>query len=286
MIPVYNGAGYVGEAISSVLAQTLKPLECIVVDDGSTDATAAVVSEYGREVKYVYQENRGVSLARNRGAAEAVGDVLAFLDHDDAWLPHKLERQLAELRNGEAMLVICAMSITDASGVVTGERRLRATGNLAAGMLMFDGTEVPSCSSTGVIWKNAFHQLGGFDLRLGTSADWDLLFNAVIRGWLGYVDEPLVRYRVHGENMSRSVPAMEHDMLYAYRKAFADPRLPASLRDSRRRAYAQLYRMLSGSYNHAGDNRNALRTAVASLLNDPRPIAGEFRRFASRGVRK
>jgi glycosyltransferase involved in cell wall biosynthesis len=273
VIPVYNGERYVAEAIRSALGQSLPPVECIVVDDGSTDASAEVAMSFGEAVTYVHQENGGVSLARNRGAACARGEVVAFLDHDDVWLPDKLERQLALLCDSGAALVTCATILVTADGITVGERRLRPVRDLPTGMLMFDGTEVPSCSSTGAIWKSEFHLLGGFDLRLGTSADWDLLFHVAIRGRLAYLDEPLVKYRLHAGSMSRSVPATERDMLYAYHKAFADPTLPAALVSSRRHAYARLYRMLSGSYLQAGDTRNALRAALASAVRDPWPIA-------------
>lgn len=282
VIPVYNGENYLAEAIRSVLEQSYAPVECIVVDDGSHDNSAEVVRQFGSAVTYVFQENSGVSVARNRGATLAAGDLLAFLDHDDVWLSGKLERQVAALSEGAATLALCAVMITDAEGRAIGERRLRPRGDLPTGMLTFDGTETPSCSSTGLIWKAEFHRLGGFDPRLGTSADWDLLFRVLMHARLAYVDEVLAKYRVHGANMSRSVPKMEHDMIYAYGKVFADPRLPNDLRAGKRRAYSHLYRMLSGSYREAGDWPNAVRTGLASLLRDPRPVARSLLRRSTR----
>ena len=97
VIPTYNRAGTVGRAIASALAQTDQDREIIVVDDGSTDATAAVVARLGDAVRYVRQENRGVAAARNRGIREARGAYVAFLDSDDEWLPEKLDRQVTVL---------------------------------------------------------------------------------------------------------------------------------------------------------------------------------------------
>lgn len=285
VIPVHNGQQYVGEAIRSVLEQTLAPIECIVVDDGSTDGTAEVVRDIGGAVTYVFQANAGVSAARNRGASLASGTVVAFLDHDDRWLPTKLERQLAVLTGGETMLCLCAMTITDSAGRATGELRLRSRTDALTGLLMFDGSEIPSCSSTGVVWRSAFHEIGGFDTRLGTSADWDLMVRVLIDGRLGYVDDPLVRYRVHGANMSRDVGATERDMVIAHGKAFANPHLPRHLRARRRHSYAQLYRMLSGSYRDAGDLGNAVRAGMVSALSDPRPITGKLARVALQSAR-
>jgi glycosyltransferase involved in cell wall biosynthesis len=269
VIPVYNGELYVAEAIRSVLEQTHPVAECIVVDDGSVDATADVVTEFGDRVVYVRQDNAGVSIARNRGAALASGEFLAFLDHDDVWMPSKLERELEVLHAEQATMVTCAMLLVDGQGAAIGEHHMRIRGELLLGMLTFDGSEIPSCSSTGLIRRADFHRLGGFDPRLGTSADWDLLLNVLLRGNLSYIDEPLARYRVHASNMSRSVAATERDMRYAFRKAFADPALPASARRVRRVAYSGLFRMLAGSYLQNRDLLPALRTGVAALLCDP-----------------
>ncbi len=97
VIPVFNGANYVGEAIDSALAQSPVPCEIIVIDDGSTDDTPAVVGTFGPPVRYHRQENRGSSAARNLGAALATGELLAFLDADDLWASDKLALQLAAM---------------------------------------------------------------------------------------------------------------------------------------------------------------------------------------------
>lgn len=97
IIPVFNGARYIGEALDSVLAQTYDAMEVLVIDDGSTDETQTVVQRFGARVGYYAQPNRGSGAARNRGVELAHGEFLAFLDADDLWLPDKLERQLAVL---------------------------------------------------------------------------------------------------------------------------------------------------------------------------------------------
>lgn len=97
VIPCYNGAAYLREAIDSVLRQTVAPLELLVINDGSTDDSAEVAGSYGPPVRVVSQENRGLAATRNRGLDEARGDWVAFLDADDVWEPNKLEMQLAAL---------------------------------------------------------------------------------------------------------------------------------------------------------------------------------------------
>jgi hypothetical protein len=111
---------------------------------------------------------------------------------------------------------------------------------------------------------------GGFDPALSVSADWDLLFRMALAGDVAYVDEPLVRYRVHGANMSGDIAAMEQDMNRAFAKAFADPRLPQALRERKRYAYARLFRMLAGSYAQGGRRGTAVRTLATALWYDPR----------------
>lgn len=281
VIPVHNGAAYVAEAIRSTLAQTCPPIECLVIDDGSTDATPDVVRELGDHVRYERQDRAGVSAARNRGARLASGSLVGFLDHDDVWLPTKLERQLESLRDRAATLALCAVDVVDERGTVQVTKRLRARTDLLTGMLTFDGTETVSCSSAGLMRREELLRMGGFDPTLSMSADWDLLFRMLLAGSVAYVDEALVRYRVHGENMSRDIAAMEHDMAYAFAKAFADPRLPAALRERKRHAYARLYRMLAGSYADGGQRAAAIRTVAIALRHDPR-IARELRRGVHR----
>jgi glycosyltransferase involved in cell wall biosynthesis len=269
VIPVHNGAAYVAEAIRSALNQTRPPIECLVIDDGSTDATADVVRQFGDEVRYVRLDRVGVSAARNRGSQLAKGDLIAFLDHDDVWMATKLERQVETLNAESASLGLCAVQVVDEHGTVRRTLRLRAREDLLSGMLMFDGTETMSCGSAGLVRRDELMRMGGFDSLLSVSADWDLLFRLLLAGGVAYVDAPLVRYRVHGTNMSRNIAAMEHDMTYAFAKAFDDPRLPERLRERKRHAFGRLYRMLGGSYMQNGQRGHAVRALVLALRHDP-----------------
>ena len=109
VIPCYNAAPFLRETLDSVLNQTCPALEVIVVDDGSTDDSAAIAWSYGPPVRVIQQENQGESVARNRGMDEAQGEWVALLDADDRWLPQKLERQLAAL-GGASPDVVCVYS--------------------------------------------------------------------------------------------------------------------------------------------------------------------------------
>jgi glycosyltransferase involved in cell wall biosynthesis len=118
VIPVYNGERYLAEAITSVLDQTYKSFELIVVDDGSTDKSAAVVRSFTDDrIRYLYQSNGGASKARNLGVAASRGTVIAFLDSDDAWLPRKLERQVDYLASyKEVGAVYCWYEVLEPNG--------------------------------------------------------------------------------------------------------------------------------------------------------------------------
>jgi glycosyltransferase involved in cell wall biosynthesis len=269
VIPVHNGAAYVAEAIRSALSQTRPPIECLVIDDGSTDATPDVVRQFGDEVRYVRLDRVGVSAARNRGSELAKGGLVAFLDHDDVWMASKLEQQVETLNAQSATLGLCAMQVVDEHGTVRRTLHLRAREDLLSGMLMFDGTETVSCGSTGLVRRAELLRMGGFDSLLSVSADWDLLFRMLLAGRVAYVDAPLVRYRVHGTNMSRNIVAMEHDMTYAFAKAFSDPRLPEPLRERKRQAFGRLYRMLGGSYMQNGQRGDAVRAFMLAVRHDP-----------------
>ena len=126
IIPTFNRAAIVGRAIESALTQTYRDVEIVVVDDGSSDNTRAVVEAFGPSVRYFYQENAGVTAARNLAMRKSCGEFLAFLDSDDAWAPWRLESQLAALRcHPEAGLVWTDMTALDRDGRVIGDRYLR-----------------------------------------------------------------------------------------------------------------------------------------------------------------
>ena len=124
VIPTYNRVARLPDAIHSALEQTLVPLEVIVVDDGSTDDTAAACASFGSTVRYIRQANQGVAVARNRGAAESRGDLIAFLDSDDLWMPNKLEVGAAAFAADSAIgWLTTSYDVIDAQGSRIESRR-------------------------------------------------------------------------------------------------------------------------------------------------------------------
>jgi glycosyltransferase involved in cell wall biosynthesis len=275
IVPTYNHAAFLAQAIRSALEQTVPPWEIVVVDDGSTDATGDVLRSFGSGIKALRQANRGVARARNAGAALATGQLLAFLDADDAWLPPKLERQIAVLQaNPELGLVHCGVEEIDALGRSLRIRLDGLSGSVSTEMLLFRRGVILGGGSAAMIPKTVFDAAEGFDPSLSTSADWDLHFRIARRHSVGFVPAPLVRYRIHGGSMHSNVRAMEADMLRAYAKAFAEK--SPDLEGIRRQAYSRLHAVLAGSFFGVAQYRSCLRHTARSLLLSP----GNLERFA------
>ena len=271
VIPSYNAARYVGAAISSVLAQTAPDLEVVVVDDGSTDDTEAVVRRFGPAVRYHRQRHAGVAAARNRGLAESSGKYVGFLDADDTWLPHKLERQLGALQ-GQAAFRACYSShvVVDPELRPLGVQRSPRVASILEDLLLRGNVIGSIC--TVLCERELFTATGGFDPALSQCADWDMWIRLSLLTDFCYIDEPLVTYRQHGANMSRDIKLYERDSLLLLDKAFARPGLPAALRKRRPEAYGRMFLVLAGSYYHAGAFGEFLRCAGRSLSHDPRRI--------------
>lgn len=268
IIPNYNYARFLPQAVDSVLQQTYSRVEVIVVDDGSRDDSESVSAAYGDRIRWFRQENRGVSAARNRGASAAGGEYLAFLDADDYWLPTKLERQL-ELyrRDTELGLTHCGVEEFDNQGRLSARRLEGMEGWVARELLLFERAVILGGGSGLMMPRALFEEVGGFDERLSTSADWELFYRLASRRRVGFVAEPLVRYRIHGANMHGNLAAMERDMLFGYGKVFDDP--AAEVAPLRRRCYGNLYMTLAGSSFRAGRYAKAFAHACRSFWFAP-----------------
>jgi len=284
IIPTYNHAAFLSEALESVFAQTSHPLEIIVVDDGSTDETAEVLRAYEGRIRVLSQSNRGVAAARNAGAPLASGDLLAFLDADDAWLPAKLERQVARF-DGEPEIGLVHCGVAEVDGR---DRQLKARldgmeGWVSTEMLLFRRGVILGGGSAAVVRRAAFLDVGGFDDALSTSADWDLYYRIARRYPVGFVPEVLVRYRIHGGNMHKNLDVMRRDMLAAYSKVFSEQ--DPELQRLRRSAYGGLHAMLAGSFFRVGEYRRFARHAAASLASRPGQV-GYFAGYPVRALRR
>ncbi|HJU03919.1 MAG TPA: glycosyltransferase family A protein [Nitrospiraceae bacterium] len=162
VIPVYNAREVIGETIRSVLAQTWKEIEIVVVDDGSTDGSEEVIRPLGDRIKYVRQENGGVAKARNRGIAESSGPYVALLDHDDLWDPTKLEKQVSVLeRHPKIGMVVTDVARMDRTGSPIGLIGAGYDPSDTFARLFVQGY-IPTPSAA-MIRRTVFGAVGGFD---------------------------------------------------------------------------------------------------------------------------
>ena len=240
VIPTYNRAHILGRAIDSVLSQTYQPVEVIVADDGSIDRTPETVARYDRRVRYVRQNNAGVSAARNLGLREAQGEFIALLDSDDQWLPWKLELQVAAMRAfPEVGMVWTDMVATDESGasissaylrtmysaysrvdtsrVMAARARVAAFGVVGtepfAARQILSGDLFPYMllgnlvhTSTVMLRRERVKATGGFDESLRVSGeDYEFHLNTCYYGPVAFIDISSVRYRV-GANDQLTAP--------------------------------------------------------------------------------
>lgn len=268
VIPNYNYAQYVAEAIESALDQTYQNMEVIVVDDGSEDDSLKVLEKFGDRINVISKQNAGVSAARNAGVAASSGEYVAFLDADDAWLPKKIERQVECLESDpQRGLVHVGVLDINSDGSAREEHKLGLNGNVIESLLLFDRGGILGGGSGLMVPRRVFDEVGGFDIRLTTSADWDLCYQVARRYTVGFVDAILVRYRYHDSNMHGNIERMEADTRIAWEKAFdTDDKRILRLK---RQSYGNLHKVLAGSYLHNGEFGGFARNVLKSLWYRP-----------------
>jgi glycosyltransferase involved in cell wall biosynthesis len=201
VIPAHNAAAVIERALTSTRAQTHPPLEIIVVDDGSSDETASIVERFGAPARVIHQANSGPSAARNRGVAEARGRWIAFLDADDEWLPHKLERQLELLAAHPALRWCSCNGEVVRAGNVTGFQAPRRALDHLANQPYFDGYFQARCLGARIVTSGTLvdaellRRVGGFDESLWLGEDEDLWCRLTfVSPAVGFVREPCYRY--------------------------------------------------------------------------------------------
>jgi len=204
VIPAYNAEAHVGRAIESVLAQSRPADEIIVVDDGSSDATATAAQACGEQVRVIVQENAGAGAARNRGVREARSEWVAFLDADDEWLPEKLARQMEQLADHEGLDWTCSNFFEARQGepLQVARQAERARVLLSEGAYFATYFEAYAAgfyawTSTIVVRRRLLVEAGLFAENMGRAQDTDLWFRLAYRSpRIGYWPEPLAIYHL------------------------------------------------------------------------------------------
>lgn len=199
VIPAYNRAHSVCRSVESVLRQTYRPLEVIVVDDGSTDNTLEVIGVFGDLIKVVRQPNAGPSAARNTGVTHAKGEIIAFLDSDDTWKPEKLERQVRLMIAAGPRVPCCVCNAETIAGGRRGQNSFEIAGvvsGLAEGYWLNPADLIASrfllFNQVVAIWRAAFEKTGGFNEAMKILEDHDLAFRLSLLGPWAFISEPMV----------------------------------------------------------------------------------------------
>jgi glycosyltransferase involved in cell wall biosynthesis len=205
ILAVRNREGCVARAITSVLAQTYRALELIVVDDASVDGTRRVVESFGESVTLIAQAHAGVYAARNLGIRHARGELIAFIDSDDAWVPDKLAAQLPLMRRpevglvfGDTVHVTAPRSDAPRTGLTSFRVAPPARGRAAERFAWCNF--VPTC--TVLVRRTCLEEIGGFSEASALSADYLAWFRIALRHELDYVDRPVAEYTIHADGVS------------------------------------------------------------------------------------
>ncbi|MBN1514808.1 MAG: glycosyltransferase family 2 protein [Phycisphaerae bacterium] len=271
VIPTYNAGAFLQRAVDSVLAQTERIREIVVVDDGSTDDTADVVRSYGPAVRYVYQSNAGVASARNRGIREARGHWVAFLDADDEWYPWKNERQMAVLRaHPDLRWCACEGEVVNGSQVQANPLARRARRALHEHGFFpdyFAAAELGVFLHTGgmLVATDVLRDVGGFDTAFHGTEDADLWSRLALQNpAIGYVPDACYRYYADVQNSLSKNGLRTHYMLMSMAK-IADglAEHPARANTYRGFAQRQAFRLLVAA---AGGREEVSEAEVAAHL--------------------
>jgi len=258
IIPTYNRKAFVLEAVDSVLTQTYGDYELIVVDDGSTDGTGEALKRYGGRVRYAYQQNQGVSLARNRGLEIAHGEFIAFLDSDDLWLPKKLEIQVAFMdKHPEAE--IC---YTDEVWIRRGKRV-----NPKKKHAKYSGEIYPHClplciisPSSALMRRGLFAQVGTFDPHLPVCEDYDLWLRMASRVPIFFIPQRLIVKRGgHPAQLSQQRWGNDRYRVQALIKILEMGVLTPQMRELSIRELRSKCRVLINGYSKRGKKTEAQR---------------------------
>ncbi len=226
IVPIHNRAALIPRVLGSVYQQSHLPDEIIVVDDGSTDGVREKIINTFSDVTYLYQKNKGVSAARNRGIQQAKGKWIAFLDSDDEWLPNKLEKQIQALENSSSVKV----SHTNEVWMRNGKRINQLHKHKKQGGCIFKYC-LPLCvisPSSVIIHRSVFDSVGLFDTTLPACEDYDMWLRICARHKVQYLQEPLIiKHGGHADQLSHRYWGMDRFRIQALEKIILSNTLAA-----------------------------------------------------------
>jgi glycosyltransferase involved in cell wall biosynthesis len=262
IMPVLNGEQFIHPAILSVLNQSFKNFELIIIDDGSTDNTAEIVKSYSfdERVKYFYQDNTGLSGARNTGISLSQGDYVAFIDCDDIWYPKKIELQLKSMKkNPKAGLSFGWISYIDERDRFIGYKEYRIYNNFYENLIL--GNYVDN-GSVPLIKRECFDKIGYFDPTIA-GEDWDMWIRIAREYEFVCVNDYLVKYRIYSFSMSKNYKKMIEGLLTILNREFLYPAFP--INNIKRKAYAYRYFYSFGVARNLLEYKDAIKYLFKAL---------------------
>ncbi len=260
VIPTYNHGRWVTSAIQSVLAQTYSDFEVIVVDDGSSDDTRAVVEAWGDRIRYIWQENQGLSAARNTGIVAASGRYIGVLDADDMYEPEfmaTLVPRLAEVESADA--IYCGYRFVDHLNAPLPQREARVTAPERFYTALLDGNFLVPESM--LVRRACYEAVGLFDISLRACEDWDMWLRIAATHNVTCTDEVLTRHRILPGSMSTDPMRMLTSRLAVLNKHVGAEPVDANVGSAtQRRAYGRAYLGSTIEYLQAGNLNRAHRS--------------------------
>lgn len=235
IIPAYNHELYIEEALQSVINQTYKNIELIVINDGSTDGTAEIIEKFikinqDKNIRFVNKQNEGVCKTMNMGLAMSMGDYIALLASDDKWIENKIELQIAFMENNKNIGLVCSDAYLTKFNMDTNLKY----SDYKVGMDQYFKRGIQNCnmhevllarpfiaSITVMLRRKTFNEVGFFDEKL-RGEDTDMWLRVARKYPIGYINQPLVYYRMHGTNVSNNMSLIIRGLFEIYKKHFSE----------------------------------------------------------------
>ena len=256
VIPTYNRAAYLRVAIESVLNQTYRDFEIIIVDDASTDNTSEIVKVFGPKLRYILQEKRERSAARNTGIKNALGDIIAFLDSDDMWTPQHLESCIRAFKMlPTAAVAFSGSYLINSRGIIIGKLTFcQWRGNIlkkAVSSYSFGGCNASSC----LVKKDAFAQAGYFDEELSGAEDWEMWARLAAITPFVSSNEYTAKIRFHEGKTSINAEKMAQFMTTSLNLVYQNSTIAPIIARLRNKAFSSLYCAIAVNFYATGDMR-------------------------------
>lgn len=272
VIPTYNRARFIRDAISSALAQSYRNIEVIVVDDASTDETPSIIDEFGHSIRYIRQEkNSGVGAARNAGIRAARGTLVAFLDSDDRWHPQKIEKQVALWQADRSVGIVGgSCDYIDEQGNSVGAP------NIAAPVVSYDmmcvSPRLPGLGSNILVRRDVLLEIGLFPEDMVRAEDYYLCLRIAERYPVRCIPDVTLHVRIHPEARPNVTLKKLIDSRFALARSITNKRL-------RRRHEGWMYFVLFRRGWQARRRLLALRFLLLAFVRWPRPLTPRHRRM-------